>query len=254
MSGSSRAWLCLSAVALAGVGCGAQLPGSYEAGGESGTVAARPGSVIEDGDSASVVALKQAGASVLRLPFPVSWEGSAAPGSAAKKVDLSEVFLDPEVLDALNDVPGITELVLTGPEVNDGTLALLTNCRSLTVLDLSGSNVTDAGLRHLASDAFPSLRILKLNATNVSGAALSRLTKLTALSLAETPVSDKDLLQLKDLTHLEYLNLVGTRVTGGGVAEFKRSHGRRNLLVLGVQEASERFSLTEPKSAVGSSR
>ena len=65
-------------------------------------------------------------------------------------------------------------------------------------LDLSGSSVTDTGVRELAG-----------------------LTALTELNLSRTAVTDVGLKDLERLTNLQVLNLARTRVTPTGVAAFK---------------------------------
>ena len=75
---------------------------------------------------------------------------------------------------------------LTGPKVDDHTLAWLSSHRgalvSLKSLNLSGSAITDAGLQHVA--AFPNLHKLDLSDTAITGAGLYVLQKLGDAGLA----------------------------------------------------------------------
>ena len=70
-----------------------------------------------------------------------------------------------------------------------------------TVLDLSDTSVSDAGLAHL-----------------------SGLTGLQRLYLSDTGVTDAGLAHLTGLTGLHVLYLYRTRVTDAGVAAFRAAH------------------------------
>lgn len=80
------------------------------------------------------------------------------------------------------------------PPPIDVELEVLGRLDSLLSLHLGGTDVTDAGLAHLAG-----------------------LTSLTRLHLERTAVSDDGLAQLGQLGQLRYLNLYGTGVTDAGL-------------------------------------
>lgn len=96
-------------------------------------------------------------------------------------------------LQRLLDDPLVSEIQLNGPRVTDQTLDGARAPRNARALDLSGSRVTDAGLRHLSAGP------------------------LEHLDLDETAVSDAGLAALRRFERLSSLDLYGTRVTGEGL-------------------------------------
>ena len=88
----------------------------------------------------------------------------------------------------------------------------------------------------LGPDYFRSVRVVELSETRVSDAGLAQLEGLTALEalhLYETPVSDAGLSQLTGLTALEELSLDGTQVSDAGLANLK---GLRALAALSLSD------------------
>ena len=91
-------------------------------------------------------------------------------------------------------------------------------------LDLSGTRVTDAGLKELAG--LKSLQSLNLWDTLVTDAGLKELgglTSLQSLDLKSTRVTDAGLKELAGLKSLQRLYLYDTRVTDKGVAELRKA-------------------------------
>jgi hypothetical protein len=90
-------------------------------------------------------------------------------------------------------------------------------------VDLSGTKVTDAGLKHLA--ALKGLWRLDLSGTKVTDAGMKPLTALKGLKelfLANNPkVTDKGLKELTALTGLQRLELSGTKVTNAGFDNYR---------------------------------
>ncbi len=124
-----------------------------------------------------------------------------------------------EVIKAAADLPP-EPFRLTGisfyffGHVVDEDLAKLKDCSShLTVVNLVGTQVTDAGLAHLDCKS------------------------LMHLDLRETQVSDAGLARFKDCKSLKFLGLRGnTKATDAGLACFK---GCKNLSILDLQDYSQ---------------
>lgn len=94
-----------------------------------------------------------------------------------------------------------------GKDAKDADLELLDGLESALVwLDLSGTGVSDDGLKRLA-----------------------RFTALRRLRLDRTTISDAGLKHLRALKQLAYLNLVGTEVTNDGIAELEALPALRQL-------------------------
>ena len=94
----------------------------------------------------------------------------------------------------------------------------------IVFVNLSGTQVTDAGLEHLKG--LTNLRRLYLSGTKVTDAGLEHLkglTNLEHLSLSSTKVTDAGLEHLKGLTKLRALALKGTQVTNVGVKKLQQA-------------------------------
>ena len=76
----------------------------------------------------------------------------------------------------------------------------LTPAPNTQILDLSNTQITDAGLVHL-----------------------KELTKLEELYLVGTNVTDDGLVHLKEMNNLQKLSLKFTKVTDAGIAELKQA-------------------------------
>jgi hypothetical protein len=134
-------------------------------------------------------------------------------------------------IDAVNQLPSVKTLLLSGPNVNDDTLVRLEGSTSLRELHLNNSSVSDEGLRHLAK--FSNLRWLVLDYTSISdaGAAyFSDLSMLEDLSLMKTKISDKSISLFVGLPNLQQIDLRRTRVTADGIEEFKKLRPKLTVL------------------------
>ena len=96
--------------------------------------------------------------------------------------------------------------------------------KPVTTLDLSFTEVTDAGLKELAP--LKNLTTLDLGYTKVTNAGLKELAplkNLTKLYLNRTRVTDAGLNELGPLKNLTTLSLYDTKVTNAGVAELQKA-------------------------------
>lgn len=134
-------------------------------------------------------------------------------------------------LKGLTDLQGLD---LTDTQVSDAGMEHLKGLTKLHILGLGGTQVSDAGLEHLKGLA--NLEVLSLGGTQVSDAGLEHLkglTKLSALDLRSTKVRDAGLEQLKGLTNLRVLFLGGTQVIDAGMEYLK---GLTGLVLLALDD------------------
>ena len=97
-------------------------------------------------------------------------------------------------------------------------------------VDMSESEVTDAGLTHIQS--LTCLEYLNLTATQVTDVGLARiqgLIRLKELDLTGTQVTDVGLAHIQGLTRLEQLDLTDTLVTDAGLAHLQRMDQLKEL-------------------------
>jgi hypothetical protein len=145
---------------------------------------------------------------------------------------------------------------LSSKPVGDSDLVLLEGLEALEDLDLSGTDVTDAGLVHISD--LTSLRKLNVGAglmkpSNLTDAGLEQLKNLHQLEqlvLSGAKITDDGLAQLAPLKNLQRLYLFQTRITDAGLEHLE---GLQNLEILRVgrtavtQEAAEEFQAKMPK-------
>ncbi|GAA4429744.1 hypothetical protein [Bremerella cremea] len=135
--------------------------------------------------------------------------------------------------------------VITTPNpllVTDRDLALVTGLPELRVLDLRGTQITDAALEHLKD--LPQIQELYVGGSVVTDTEptlfharftdhavdpLVKLTTLKVLSLAKTDIGDPAVAQLPALPQLEVLFLLGTKVTDDCVESLAQMKSLREL-------------------------
>ena len=110
-----------------------------------------------------------------------------------------------------------------GTRITDLGVAKLTQLKKLRRLDLSGSAITPAAVKTLAT--LPQLERLSLwNAHGIDDSAAAHweaLRALTSLDLSETAVGDATLARLAALPHLRRLYVSETKVTPEGLTAFR---------------------------------
>jgi hypothetical protein len=124
---------------------------------------------------------------------------------------------------AVNRLPSIRYLLLSGKNANDGTLKLLKHSSNLIELHLTSTTVNDEGLKELVK--FPELRWLVLNDTKISDAGvahLSALGQLEELNLRGTRVTDASVAAICGIRNLQKVDLRGTHVSADGAQEIQR--------------------------------
>jgi hypothetical protein len=109
-------------------------------------------------------------------------------------------------------------------ELPEGKIPKLPQVKVPFGLDLSGTKLTDEGLKELKNHK--NLNWLELKDTEVSDVGLKELKdlkNLIYLGLLHTKVTDAGLKELKDLDKLTHLNLYETKVTGSGQKELQEA-------------------------------
>jgi hypothetical protein len=118
----------------------------------------------------------------------------------------------------------------------DADLAYLRGLDQLYRVDVSGSQITDAGLRPLGD--LPALQILLLNDTNITGDGLRNLRGLKHIhhiGLDDTPMTDAGLKHLGEIGNLQTLWLKRTKVTDAGLQHL---FGLKKLRIVLVSETA----------------
>ena len=111
-------------------------------------------------------------------------------------------------------------LDLSDTNMTDAGVKELTTLKNLATLHLGSTKVTDAGVKELANQK--NLTALVLSYTQVTDAGVKELTtlkNLATLYLGSTKVTDAGLKELANLKNLTHLDLFGTQVTDAGLKE-----------------------------------
>jgi internalin A len=141
--------------------------------------------------------------------------------------DLEELSLGVGLSLAKSGVPtggGNNCRLAGGIKITDLGLAKLAKLKKLRVLDVSGAQITPAGLKVL--QGLPRLERLNLwncKALDDSAAPVfAAIPSLTNLDLSETSIGDATLETLASLPHLKQLYLTDTKVTPASVDAFRK--------------------------------
>lgn len=123
---------------------------------------------------------------------------------------------EPISLTAFEQFDSVTDLSLSGQQIDDTSVAHIAVMPRLSRLHFANTNLTDAGLRQVAACA--GLRSLFLDRTAVTDTGVAEFlekthAQLNGISLAETSVTDKGLEALAKCKELIDLNLADTRIS-----------------------------------------
>ena len=132
--------------------------------------------------------------------------------------------------------PNLTSLSLWNTQITDAGLAHIAKLNNLTSLHLGGTQVTDAGLAYISG--LNSLTSLHLGGTQITGVGLAhvaRLNSLTSLDLGGTEITDAGLAHVARLNSLTSLDLGGTQITDAGLAHVARLNSLTSLNLGGTQ-------------------
>lgn len=137
-----------------------------------------------------------------------------------KHLDIRQVGGEGEVLRAVERLPHLESLAVP-EQTGDKDLAALRVLSRLEVLNLSGSRVRGAGLKHLpAPEKLLELQAAGSDWADAHGEQLRRFTSLRRLDLSGTRISDRVLSSLGGLVQLESLRLAEVAgVTKAGLQE-----------------------------------
>ena len=119
--------------------------------------------------------------------------------------------------------PNLRVLQLMGTNVTDADLVHLRGLTKLEGLGLRSTAVTGSGLAQLTG--LKKLNFINLADTRLTDAEMPTLGKfpgITGLNLSNTKITDAGLIHLKSMERLTKINLAGTAVTNAGVAEAKK--------------------------------
>lgn len=136
---------------------------------------------------------------------------------AFKKLDKTVVITDKD-LAALTADLDLRILNLDGTEITDAGLKYVARVTSLEHLSLTNTGVTNAGLAELKT--LTNLNYLRLDNLPITGAGLAHLKtlpQLRELSLYKTAVRDADLAPLEQMYSLEIISLDDTSITNAGL-------------------------------------
>jgi len=114
---------------------------------------------------------------------------------------------------------GCSSLALGNTQVTDEALSRIGTFKQLAWLDLTGTRVTDAGVKHLSGcHNLSDLSLASTQATDESLPTIGQLISLVELDLSNTRVTDDSLKQLAGLQKLQILRLALTGIGDPGLS------------------------------------
>lgn len=165
-----------------------------------------------------------------------------APLTRLKSLALMSTEVDGSSLRHLTNCRDLSELTLTSTPFNDDGMEILGAFQSLELLRLDDTDITDEGM--VVLDQLHQIAILNLQGSLVSDVGLRHIAHLNGLlelyvggtipidrTVYESPISDKGLVHLKNLTEMRILHLNDTQITDAGVASLKNMKFLRELNV-----------------------
>ncbi len=160
----------------------------------------------------------------------------ASPSRGVLEINLLNSTVKDEDLRMLANQKSLQVVILGNTQITNSGLAHLRDLLNLERLDLGNSAITDAGLIHLKK--MEKLKRLELFRTKVGDDGLSHLAglqEMSVLGLEGTQVSSRGLVHLKDLTMLSALNLSNTKVSDEGLQHLTRLRNLKQFLTEGTQ-------------------
>lgn len=137
-------------------------------------------------------------------------------------------------LAGISELRGLTKLAHLNlsdlPRLSDDVLPILAKLPSLRTVGFRFVPITDSGLRQLPY--MPRLEFIDLSGTRITGAGLKHLSNLPGLRqllIADIKVNDADLAPLQAFGDLEYLDLSGTNIKGAALEPLSHLRHIRRL-------------------------
>jgi Leucine-rich repeat (LRR) protein len=155
--------------------------------------------------------------------------------TSLESLDIGSAQITDVGLDLITSLPNLKELTIGGNKLTDNGLLPLRQLPGLTYLDLSGSERTDSGLWSVslsepgldAIDTLRNMRWLRLNGTLISARGLERLKDLAHLERLDLEgckrVGDDAAPVLASFPSLRAVDLTGTSFTEKGVAALRHA-------------------------------
>lgn len=150
-----------------------------------------------------------------------------------------------EHLARLAECRSLTRLDLRGTDITNQGLASLAGMPALEFLAISGSELDGSGLNNLGD--LPALRRLMFNRVSISDDDLSllqRYPELTVVCLSQCPIGDRGVAAVAPtLTKLEHLCLNSTKINGDCLSSLAPLQSLRELQFAGTQVTDDKLSV-----------
>ena len=130
-------------------------------------------------------------------------------------------------------------LSLSGFEVTDDSLRDLPKLKDLVHIAIDNSEVTEAGLKHLAGVKSLVRLEFGVEMSDMGLKYLADIKGLTHLSIKGNQVTNAGLKEFAVLKDLVYLDLGFSKVTGEGMKELAKMKGIKGLALRGMKETDE---------------
>ncbi len=162
---------------------------------------------------------------------------SRNPAGEIVAIDLNRSWVNDIDLERIRGLRSLEVLGLAQTHITDSALAIVESLPSLRELDLFFcEHVTDAGASQLR--AAPGLEKLNVRGTKISGSGVKFLTELAtlrSLDIGITEIDDPSIELMEALPRLESLAIGGNRISEAGISSLRGLRQLRHLDLSGAQ-------------------
>lgn len=128
--------------------------------------------------------------------------------NSLEAIDLSDCNrVSSRGVEYLANCPRLKFLKVFGKAINDNTLNIVAGMKSLRVLGLNDSAVTDEGIAKLAELNLSEVSLFRTSIGDASIAVLAKMPNLSTVNLRDTRISDQSLASLADCSKLRRIDL-----------------------------------------------
>jgi Leucine rich repeat len=139
------------------------------------------------------------------------------------------------ILPQLNRLPKLRRLNIALSDVSDAGMSHVAALSTLENLDIHHTRITDKGVGYL--EGLPNLQVLDLRWTLVTDTGLARLKgipKLRDLDLGNTKLTDAAIPEIVRIPNLQRINLGATGITDAALGQLKNAPGLQRLGLSGT--------------------
>ncbi len=159
----------------------------------------------------------------LTVAFPVGEDELRAIASTPlSSLTLTQLRVAPQTAELMGHIKA-RQIRVNVQSFQNSDLLWVKDCKadSIGLTIANSKELTDEGIRSLENANVTQLNLFQTGVTEEVMKSIGTLTRLTTLSIRDSPIDDDSLLNLSELKQLRHLTLTGSKVTTQGMAAIK---------------------------------